>query len=544
MPKAPSYGIIYNWDGAPHGFSEYPQSMEAFLDKMYAPMRDTQVGAHFWCMEQHQARWKSKVLEVTGDVYGRHYESVSAFTSIENVRAMLERGEDPQEAAIIRGRELGMHVYASVRMNDNHFNGAKPEDMPQMRDTALTQMRIDHPEWLLGDRTTEWFALSWDFTVPEVREHRYRHIEELCTLYDWDGVELDWLRHAFHLPEDYAYRMRYILTDLQRVVRRMTNELGEKRGRPFYVAARVSANLDTCRRIGFDIPTWVDEGLVDILIPSGMSDTDPSIDVQGFVELCRGTDTAVYPGLDTQERFPGHAADSRGPQGGPPAHMPRSAPASEDHYTKDKMLNRAMAARYHEDGADGIYIFNWYSDGETRRELLNQIGSPDTLRRKDKIFATTHRYLVKAGAESTWYGAFHNDRVWGEVPVALKRTLTGDGPTVTLDVVDDLAANAPREVELRIRLEEWMKGDVVRVLWDGAERDDMQSGYHPAHDNYANPFASPVSDVSDAVWLTCRLDPSKVSKGLHAVKVVLVQRHPQVDSDVVLTDVEVAVKYD
>jgi diadenosine tetraphosphate (Ap4A) HIT family hydrolase len=47
MPKPPDYGIIYNWDGNPHGYSEYPQSMESFLEKVYGPMEDTQVGAHF-----------------------------------------------------------------------------------------------------------------------------------------------------------------------------------------------------------------------------------------------------------------------------------------------------------------------------------------------------------------------------------------------------------------------------------------------------------------------------------------------------------------
>ena len=44
MPKHTDYGIIYNWDGAPHGCSEVPQSMEAFLEKVYAPLEDTQVG--------------------------------------------------------------------------------------------------------------------------------------------------------------------------------------------------------------------------------------------------------------------------------------------------------------------------------------------------------------------------------------------------------------------------------------------------------------------------------------------------------------------
>ena len=51
MPKVPDYKIIYNWDGAPEGYSEYPQTMEQFLAKTYAVMENTQVKAHFWSME-------------------------------------------------------------------------------------------------------------------------------------------------------------------------------------------------------------------------------------------------------------------------------------------------------------------------------------------------------------------------------------------------------------------------------------------------------------------------------------------------------------
>ena len=48
MPVPPDYRIIYNWDGAPHGYSPVPQSLEDFLEKVYAPLEDTQVGALFW----------------------------------------------------------------------------------------------------------------------------------------------------------------------------------------------------------------------------------------------------------------------------------------------------------------------------------------------------------------------------------------------------------------------------------------------------------------------------------------------------------------
>ena len=36
MPDRPQYRIIYNWDGAPHGYSPTPQSLDSLLDKAYA----------------------------------------------------------------------------------------------------------------------------------------------------------------------------------------------------------------------------------------------------------------------------------------------------------------------------------------------------------------------------------------------------------------------------------------------------------------------------------------------------------------------------
>ena len=53
-----------------------------------------------------------------------------------------------------------------------------------------------------------------------------------------------------------------------------------------------------------------------------------------------------------------------------------------------------------------------------------------------------------------------------------------------------------------------------------------------------------ISDVSGAVWLSKQLDPSEVSAGIHAVEVALVKRHPRLACDLVLTDVELVVRYD
>ena len=531
MTRPPGYGIIYNWDGSPYGYSEVPQTIDQLLEKVYAPLRDTQVGALFWCTGTHAATWRSDVLELVGDFTGRRYRTAGEYVAAENLRSMLERGEDPIQAIVERGHELGLHVYASVRMNDNHFDGMRPDEMASSDHGELTRLRVEHPEWLLGEQTSEWFALSWNFAVPEVREHRLAHIEELCGRYDWDGVELDWQRHAFHLPRDEAYRLRYVLTDVQRAVSEMARRIGRERGRPFYVAARVAPTLEVSRGIGYDVPAWVDEGLVDLLVPSGGYGMDPSIDAAAYQALCDGKDTALYPGLDV-----GIDVFSSG------EHGRETFVGPEDRKTKDDGRIRAAAARYHQTGADGVYVFNWHADGDSRRDLLTRIGSAETLRGSDKVYAATHRYLRDEGP---WRGALRNDRVWGEVPVPLKATLTAEGPTVAMEVADDFARDEPARIELRVRLSGWIKGDVVRLLWDGTRLDDAEVAYQADLDDgsASNPFGADLYDVSSDVWLSCSLDPVEVPRGRHEVKVVLEERNPRMASDLMLTDVELAVTY-
>ena len=514
MPRPPGYGIIYNWDGAPHGYSPHPQSIEQFLEKMYAPMEDTQVGAHFWCMQEHTARYPSEVMETVGESGGRKYHSANAYIYDENVLTMMERGEGAQAEAIKRGHELGIHVYASVRMNDNHFHGAQPEDMPTLIHDGITQMRRDHPEWLLGDGAqSDWFALSWNMAVPEVREHRLRNVEELCRRWDWDGVELDWQRHGYHLDKHYGYKLRHALTDLQRSIRQAINRLSDERGKPFYVAARVSGTLEMCKRIGYDIETWVEEDLVDILIPAASSGTDPLLDIQGFKALTEGTGIAVYGCI---------YGGTDGPYVGP-----------EDETAKRDLVLTGIASRHYAHGADGIYVFNFHADREWRRGTLTSMGSLETMRRKDKIYAATH--LIPR-VEGEWRGAELNDRIYAEVPVPLSKSLTGDGPSVTLTVADDLAAEAPQSIELRIRLDEWVEGDEVEVTWDG----ESPGSPTIVSDGVRSSMGSAVSTT---VWQSYALSADRVQAGGHRVKVILRKRNPKVLSDMVLTDVELVIRY-
>ena len=323
--------------------------MEQFLQKVFEPITGTCVDALFWCVGEHSTTWSDGELEQVGDRTGRKYEDAAAWTHAENIRRMLDRGENPLQAVVQRGHELGVAVYASLRMNDNHFAGAQPEDLATMQHVELTQLRKEHPEWLLGEATSEWFALSWNMAVPEVRANRIAHIRELLKqTNDIDGIELDWQRHAFHLPIEQAYRLRYCITDVQRTVRAMCDEFGRKRGRPVVLTARVAGSIAQSRRQGYDVEAWLEEGLVDVLVPAGNAATDDSIDVAEWKDLVaqHSSNVAICPGTDS-----GIPRMTATPE---EAHVgPEPAPINET------LKARALGARYLGQGADGLYIFNF-----------------------------------------------------------------------------------------------------------------------------------------------------------------------------------------
>ena len=101
----PQYRIIYNWDGAPHFYSEYPQSVAEFVDKTFAPLTGTQVDALFWSMGEHEATWPSTSLSVIGDSTDRQYTSVREMRHVEGIRAAFERGDNPYAEMIDYGHQ-------------------------------------------------------------------------------------------------------------------------------------------------------------------------------------------------------------------------------------------------------------------------------------------------------------------------------------------------------------------------------------------------------------------------------------------------------
>ena len=277
--------------------------------------------------------------------------------------------------------------------------------------------------------------------------------------------------------------------------------------------------MESCRRIGYDVQTWVDEGLCDIMIAGGGAVTDPGIEVEAFLKLVGRTPIRFYTGFDS-----GLWGERKGLKSQQEWH---------------RAWVRGTAKGYWDRGSHGMYVFNWHANERTRRDLLTRIGSAQTLERTDKVFAVVHRHITETNGP--WARADLNDRIFGETPVVLYRTLTDEGPMFHVSVYDKVAREATtnhlKSVELRVELDQFSLTDQVQVELDG-ERLDKPTVRSVAQEDVDDP-----SDVGESSWLVWSLNPEQADCGSHEVQIRLFKRNPHIKPPLVVRHVEIHVNY-
>ena len=125
--------------------------------------------------------------------------------------------------------------------------------------------------------------------------------------------------------------------------------------------------------------------------------------MEAYVEMMQGSQMRLYPGFDSHGEWGhGHLL---------PAERWREA------------WFRGLAIGFYERGATGVHLFNWHNHVHAVRPLLQSLGAPNTLRRTAKVYAAVKRHI--RDRSELRYGAERDDRLRGEVPVDLLRTLSG-----------------------------------------------------------------------------------------------------------------------
>jgi hypothetical protein len=240
-----------------------------------------------------------------------------------------------------------------MRMNDTHDSA----------DAALLcQWKKEHPEYLMGTREDKfpygggrWSALN--YALPEVRERMFRILEDVCTRYDVDGVELDFFRHPVYFRpqmsgEAVTQEHCDVMTGLLRRVRAMTEAVAAGRDRPMLIAVRVPDSVGYCKAMGLDVVRWLEGDLIDIVVGGGYFQLEPW---ENLVALGKRYDVPVYACLSASRIVSSSQPESKG--------------AIE--------VWRGEAKRAWDAGVSGIYTFNRFNPNDP---IFRELGSLDTLR--------------------------------------------------------------------------------------------------------------------------------------------------------------------
>ncbi len=506
-PDDKPYRVIFNCDGQ-SVFANANGDVAAYVDNVFGPLVDTHVDALFWNdgAGGNTANYDSRVLERTGQRSG-------------NVDVTLDRwlreGNDPPEIIVREGHRRGIDVFYSLRVNDIHDSFLPNE---------FASFKAQHPEWLLGiakikapgdghvltpevpsEVYSAEFLSSLNFAIPEVRDLKLRTIRDVAERYDFDGVELDLMRFPRLFRAFLEYRNSAVLTDFVRTVRQTLRERGTQRGRPFKLAVRVDENLVACRLDGFDVRTWVDEGLIDLLIVGDYAFPEGR-DVRDFDRLTEDSPVQLYVCVAHPNKMIGGKTFLQG---------------------DSSSVLRGLAANYWHNGADGVYLFNWFPHTKPyQKALLHQVGDPLQLARVDKIFpADCSEYgpgLKRKGPSSPRY---HN-WLFATLPVALHAVQQRKSFTlIPVDVADRGDGDGARPaVRLWLELKNLVPGDQVVFQINGSP-------------------LTPSGPAGSDGLLTLPLMSQQLKVGRNQVGVRLVERGRNAAAPILLTAVEIHLDY-
>ena len=239
-----------------------------------------------------------------------------------------EAGIDFVEILLERCHQHNVEFIAGLRMNDRHNGG----DM-----SCKGRFVREHPEWHLKG------ALGGlDYTYDGVRAGILTFIKEVLAAYEVDGVEFDYMRQCHMFEPGEGREKAHLLTDFTRKARQLLDAAAQRRGRSrLLLGVRVPQTLEECDYLGFDVTTWIKDGLVDYVVASDFFYTDFNAKTEDFVKLTEATDCKIYPAISPVITW------------GNEHHLLRP-----EHY-------RAAAQNFYAFGAQGIspynYQYHWQS---------------------------------------------------------------------------------------------------------------------------------------------------------------------------------------
>lgn len=235
-----------------------PQYIRSFIDKL----ADTDVDAVMCC----PTMWRTNLFPSEVDPGWKKYrpdQPLSKFPTWDYAMRYLHSGGDPVKDTLDACRKNKKDFFISYRMNDHHY----VTDLAWPCHNAFWR---EHPEYWLGDSETSPYTKKdnvrlFNYLLDPVRDHYFAILEELCTKYDVDGVELDFQRFPKFFPSGRMEEGARVMTAFVKRIRDLLDGIGRSREKSLKLCVRVPETIAGCREAGLDVPGWDELGLVDMI---------------------------------------------------------------------------------------------------------------------------------------------------------------------------------------------------------------------------------------------------------------------------------------
>jgi len=449
------------------------------------------------------------------------------------LRSLIASGNDPAVVLPESCHKRGLRALANIKMNDTHH--IYRDNFPYR-----SQFLLDNPQWHLPMPAgrekvegTDWMVL--DYSFPEVRNHRLGILQELIERYEWDGFFLNFVRAPYIFPEKLAEERAPIMNEFMRQVRELLIKTAQKRqkGR-LDLAVLVPYQLQTCTKLGLDLGTWMKEGLVDMVCPSGVTWTEFSTKVDDFSNLAKGTSCGIYPccqpyldsrkitlyqsGKMTREmyRAVAHNAYTWGGAGLSFYNYVEGGPGGGHIYRFKEDIHDPTGEQSHRNGID--------------REMMKEVSNPEFVSRNDR------HYVFLPGSSQNRHGLF--DAVPRMHAIIIEPGEAGTRKVFPFRIAEDFRERGVRRL-FRFKVVNQTFLDRIEVDLNGHAQ--PLEGFRREYHWYG---ISEWGMLEPYYQYECELTSPPGQKGDNELGVKLVKRNAALEEDGIrVQDLEVKVKY-
>ena len=423
---------------------------------------------------------QSKVGRVVGQ-NKEVWESYIDWRIMRMVEEAAKLGTDQLREVVKRGKELGINVFSSLKMQNTHAPGAQ----------RCGKLKWDYAEKVcIGEEgRNEW---AYDYALKLVRDYKLALVREVLDDYESDGIELDFMFGSQYFKRDES-EAATIMSAFMGDLRELTREIGQKQQREIPIMVRICLEREDNLAMGLDVEAWLADGNVDFVVGQDgrvLIDTEPK--PNWLPTAAKAAGAVVY------YRSPRRVYDER-----------VGLPSID--------MSRALSQTLRLGGYAGLYhgYMRWPLDDAEYR-FLREAGYPEVSARKSKRYLLQPRAGVE-GEDST-------------TPDSLLPTELVEGQCVKLSiwVADDVeGANADGEMRkpiLTLRFSYFCIEDDLeirfngRVLpWEEAEITDERALFMATKLAANMNIQAPLG--MSAHWFRYKLDINAVKQGENVIEI-------------------------